>query len=65
MTSLNPYMRVGEQLMEVLMLHKNMSKAEAFEESVRMRDAVRIPEARKRMKMMPARIFWRHASARR
>ena len=31
-------MRVGEQLMEVLMLHKNMSKAEAFEESVRMLD---------------------------
>lgn len=41
MTSLNPYMRVGEQLMEVLMLHKNMSKAEAFEESVRMLDAVK------------------------
>ncbi len=31
MTSLNPYMRVGEQLMEVLMLHKGMGKAEAFE----------------------------------
>lgn len=30
MTSLNPYMRVGEQLMEVLMLHKGMSKAEAL-----------------------------------
>lgn len=41
MTSLNPYMRVGEQLMEVLMLHKGMSKAEAFEESVRMLDAVK------------------------
>ena len=53
MTSLNPYMRVGEQLMEVLMLHKNMSKAEAFEESVRMLDAVKMPEARKRMKMFP------------
>ena len=53
MTSLNPYMRVGEQLMEVLMLHKNMSKAEAFEESVRMLDAVKMPEARKRMKMYP------------
>ena len=26
MTSLNPYMRVGEQLMEVLMLHKNEQK---------------------------------------
>ncbi|EJA5007292.1 ABC transporter ATP-binding protein [Salmonella enterica] len=53
MTSLNPYMRVGEQLMEVLMLHKGMSKAEAFEESVRMLDAVKMPEARKRMKMYP------------
>ena len=53
MTSLNPYMRVGEQLMEVLMLHKHLSKREAFEESVRMLDAVKMPEARKRMKMFP------------
>ena len=53
MTSLNPYMRVGEQSVEVLMLHKSMSKAEAFEESVRMLDAVKMPEARKRMKMFP------------
>ncbi|PXF31520.1 oligopeptide transporter ATP-binding component [Pokkaliibacter plantistimulans] len=53
MTSLNPYMRVGEQLMEVLMLHKGMTKADAFEESVRMLDAVKMPEARKRMKMFP------------
>jgi oligopeptide/dipeptide ABC transporter ATP-binding protein len=53
MTSLNPYMRVDEQLMEVLMLHKGMGKAEAFEESVKMLDAVKMPEARKRMKMYP------------
>lgn len=53
MTSLNPYMRVGEQLMEVLMLHKQMSKSEAFEESVRMLDAVKMPESRKRMNMFP------------
>ncbi len=53
MTSLNPYMRVGDQLMEVLILHKKMSKGEAFEESVRMLDAVKMPEARKRMKMFP------------
>ncbi|MFE8150871.1 ABC transporter ATP-binding protein [Brenneria goodwinii] len=53
MTSLNPYMRVGKQLMEVLMLHKQLSKSEAFEESIRMLDAVKMPEARKRMKMYP------------
>ncbi|WP_312041718.1 ABC transporter ATP-binding protein [Erwinia sp.] len=53
MTSLNPYMRVGEQLMEVLQLHKGMSSAQAFEESIRMLDAVKMPEARKRMKMYP------------
>ncbi|RXJ73546.1 ABC transporter ATP-binding protein [Veronia nyctiphanis] len=53
MTSLNPYMKVSDQLMEVLMLHKGMSKAEAFEESVRMLEAVKIPEARKRITMYP------------
>ncbi|WP_422839796.1 ABC transporter ATP-binding protein [Aeromonas veronii] len=53
MTSLNPYMKVQDQLMEVLMLHKGVSKAQAFEESVRMLDAVKIPEARKRMGMYP------------
>ncbi|WP_429135769.1 ABC transporter ATP-binding protein [Aeromonas veronii] len=53
MTSLNPYMKVQDQLMEVLMLHKGVNKAEAFEESVRMLDAVKIPEARKRMGMYP------------
>ncbi|WP_417615541.1 oligopeptide ABC transporter ATP-binding protein OppD [Oceanisphaera sp.] len=51
MTSLNPYMKIGPQLMEVLMLHKGMSKAAAFEESVQMLNAVQIPEARQRMKM--------------
>lgn len=53
MTSLNPYMKIGKQLMEVLMLHKGMTKAEAFEASVKMLDAVKMPEARKRMNMYP------------
>ena len=53
MTSLNPYMKVSTQLMEVLMLHKGMGRAEAYEESVRMLDAVKMPEARKRMEMYP------------
>ncbi|AUI65326.1 MULTISPECIES: ABC transporter ATP-binding protein [Glaesserella] len=53
MTSLNPYMKVGDQLMEVLMLHKGLSKEAAFNESVKMLDAVKMPEAKKRMGMYP------------
>ncbi|QLB13574.1 oligopeptide transport system ATP-binding protein [Bisgaardia hudsonensis] len=53
MTSLNPYMKISEQLMEVLMLHKGMDRNTAFEEAVRMLDAVKMPEARKRMNMYP------------
>lgn len=53
MTSLNPYMKVSDQLMEVLMLHKGMGKKAAFEESVKMLEAVKIPEARKRINMYP------------
>ena len=53
MTSLNPYMKVSKQMMEVLILHKGMSKKEAFEESLKMLEAVKIPEARSRMNMYP------------
>ena len=53
MTSLNPYLKISAQMMEVLILHKGMSKKEAFEESVKMLEAVKIPEARKRMDMYP------------
>lgn len=53
MTSLNPYMRVGDQLAEVLILHKNMSKSDAWTQALHMLDAVKIPEAAKRIKMYP------------
>lgn len=53
MTSLNPYMKIGEQLTEVLVLHKGYDYKQAFEESVKMLDAVKMPEPRKRMAMYP------------
>lgn len=53
MTSLNPYMKIGEQLMEVLQLHKGYDKQTAFAESVKMLDAVKMPEAKERMGMYP------------
>ena len=46
MTSLNPYIRVGEQLVEVLVLHKAMTKTAAQAEAIRMLDAVKLPDAR-------------------
>ncbi|MFV0301427.1 MAG: oligopeptide/dipeptide ABC transporter ATP-binding protein [Paracoccus sp. (in: a-proteobacteria)] len=53
MTSLNPYMRVADQMAEVLTLHKGMSKREAVAESVRMLDAVKIPDAKGRVRLYP------------
>ena len=53
MTSLNPYMRVCDQMAEVLVHHRGMSKAEAVAESVRMLDAVKIPDARARVTLYP------------
>ena len=53
MTSLNPYMRISDQMVEVLRLHKGMSRKSAEAECVRMLDAVRIPETKTRITMYP------------
>ena len=53
MTALNPFMRVGAQMAEVLIHHKGQSQKEALAESARMLDAVHIPEAQARLAMYP------------
>ena len=53
MTSLNPYMRVGEQLAEGLRVHKGLSKTDATEAAVAMLDRVRIPDAARRARHYP------------
>ena len=53
MTSLNPYLRVSEQMVEVLVHHRGMSKREATARAITMLDAVRIPEAKNRVHMYP------------
>ena len=53
MTSLNPYLRVGTQMAEVLTLHRGLSKHAALAESARMLEAVRIPDAEGRLRMYP------------
>ncbi|SNR50046.1 dipeptide ABC transporter ATP-binding protein [Paracoccus sediminis] len=53
MTSLNPYMRVSDQMAEVLVMHKGLTQHAALAESVRMLDAVGIPDARGRIGLYP------------
>jgi oligopeptide transport system ATP-binding protein len=48
MTSLNPFMRISRQLMEVTELHLGHSRQEAYEHAVRMLEIVGIPDARRR-----------------
>jgi len=53
MTSLNPYLTVERQMTEVLELHKGMTRAEARVRAVQLLDAVKIPDAAKRIGMYP------------
>ena len=53
MTSLNPYMRVSDQMMETLIHHKGLSKQQALAECIRMLDAVKIPDAAGRIRLYP------------
>jgi len=53
MTSLNPYMRICDQMNEVLIHHKGLNNKEATYQSIRMLDAVKIPEAKNKINMFP------------
>ncbi|RKX40198.1 MAG: ABC transporter ATP-binding protein [Thermotogae bacterium] len=53
MTSLNPLYTIGNQLMETIMQHQQVSKEEAFKRAVEMLKMVQIPEAEKRMNSYP------------
>jgi oligopeptide/dipeptide ABC transporter ATP-binding protein len=53
MTALNPYMRVGDQLIEVLTVHKGLKRAEASARSALVLASAGIPDARSRMDDYP------------
>ena len=53
MTSLNPYLSVERQLTEVLEFHQGMSRQAARAGALRALDAVKIPDAARRMRMYP------------
>ena len=53
MTSLNPVLRVGVQMNEVLVEHDGISEEEATKKSIKMLDAVGIPEPERRINDYP------------
>ena len=53
MTSLNPVLKIGYQMNEVLIKHENLTEEEATKKSIQMLDAVGIPEPNKRINEYP------------
>jgi len=53
MTSLNPYMKISKQLMEMTQLHLGHSKAQAHDHAIQMMETVGIPDARGRAGSYP------------
>ena len=53
MTSLNPYLRISEQLIEPLLIHEKISKRDALARGLAMLEAVGIPNAATRLHSYP------------
>jgi oligopeptide transport system ATP-binding protein len=53
MTSLNPFMKISRQMMEVTQLHLGHTKDQAYEHAIKMLDTVGIPDARARVDNYP------------
>src|SRR4030095_9411347 len=53
MSSLNPVMTIGEQLIEVPMLHRAMDRSNAWARAVAMLEEVRLPDSTAMMRRYP------------
>ena len=53
MTSLNPVMKIGDQIMECILMHQNVSKKEAEAKAIEMLKLTGLPRVEKMMKEFP------------
>ena len=53
MTSLNPYLRIEEQLIEPLLIHEKMPRVEAVKRAIRALEEVGVPDAARRIRSHP------------
>jgi oligopeptide transport system ATP-binding protein len=63
MSSLNPTMRIGDQIAEPLLVHRGYSGAQARARAIELLEMVRIPEAAQARRSIPLRVLRRHAAA--
>ncbi|MED5517327.1 MAG: ABC transporter ATP-binding protein, partial [Pseudomonadota bacterium] len=56
MASLNPAMRVGKQLMEVLEIHESLARSAAYDRALAMLEAVKLPDPARVMEAYPHQI---------
>ena len=53
MTSLHPFYKVGDQISEAILRHRDVSKKEAFDQAIDMLRKVNIPTPKERAKQYP------------
>ncbi len=53
MTCLNPVYRIGDQIVEQIRAHRDISKKQAMERAIELLDAVGVPDARERARSYP------------
>src|SRR5580704_2399278 len=53
MTSLNPYLRIEDQIIEPLQIHDHVPRTEAVRRAVKMLEEVGVPDAAKRIRSYP------------
>ena len=53
MTSLNPVMKIGDQITECILMHNNISKQEAWDKAVEMLKLTGVPRVERMMKEYP------------
>lgn len=53
MTSLNPTMKIGNQIAESIIIHENVSAKEAKDRALKMLELVRMPNAKERLNQYP------------
>ena len=64
MASLSPVHTIGNQIVEAIMLHQKVDKAEARAKAIEMLDRVGFPQPKERVDCLPAPTFGRAAPAR-